>query len=230
MTELTANWQRQMFWTGITATIGAFIVGIGEFTFQYSPRGGYEGHGYLYFLDVSRFRLSVGHFLGVLTAPVYLIGYWHIAQMLRPAGRLLSAWVFGLGVYAFAIGNVWLGGRINLALTVKAREEVGEPLKPVLDDLLQNISAHNEPLINIVRVLILVVSLLMAWGIMTGRSHYPRWILSVLPIVVLVVVFASYAIIPPLGGVLLPAAMNIAHVVFFTASTWAVTCMRSSAY
>ena len=229
MSEQTANWQKQMFWTGIAATIGAFVVGVGEFTFQYSPHGGYEGHDYLYFLDVSRFRLSVGHFLGVLTAPVYLIGYWHIAQMLRPAGRLLSASVLGLGVYAFAIGNVWLGGRINLALTVQARDGVVEPLKPVLDDLLQNISAHNEPLINIVRVLILVVSLLMAWGILTGRSHYPRWILAVLPIVVLVAVFASYVVIPAIGGVLLPAAMNIAHVVFFAASTWAVTRIRSPA-
>ena len=228
MEDRSANWKKQVFWTGVAATIGAFVVGVGEFTFQYSPRGGYEGHDYLYFLDVSRFRLTVGHFLGVLVAPVYLIGYWHIAQMLRPAGRLLSASVFGFGIYAFAIGNVWLGGRVNLALAVQARENAAEPFKPVLSDLLQDISAHNEPLINIVRVLILVVSLLMAWGALTGRSHYPRWIVAVLPIVLLAAVFASYVIVPSIGGLLLPAAMNIAHVVFFAISTWVAARLLKS--
>jgi len=208
-----------LFWTGVLATIGAIIVGIGEFMFQYSPRGGYEGQDYLYFLDVGQWRLSVGHFLGVLFAPIYLVGYWHIAQMLRPAGKWIEIGVFGLGVYAFAIGNVWLGGRINLALTVQARDAVPESLKTQLSDLLEGISAHNEPLINIVRVLILAISILMAWGILTGRSFYPRWAVLILPFFLLVLIFALYSLLPALGGLLLPAAMNIAHAVFFMVST-----------
>lgn len=208
-----------LFYTGLLATVGALVVGIGEFMFQYSPRGGYEGHDYLYFLDVSSWRLTTGHFLGVLVAPVYMIGYWHVAQMLRPAGRVISAGVFGLGVYAFAIGNVWLGGRVNLALTVQMREMAPETSKQLLSELLQEISVHNEPFINIVRVLILLVSLLMAWGILSGRSNYPRWVIVFLPIILLVAIFVSYVAIPLLGGLLLPAAMNIAHVIFFAVST-----------
>jgi len=208
-----------LFWTGLLATAGALVVGVGEFMFQYSPRGGYEEGDYLYFLDVSRWRLTFGHFLGVLAAPIYLVGYWHVAQMLRPAGKWISGSVLGLGIYAFAIGNVWLGGRVNLALTVQARETAPDAAKPLLDALLHDISAHNEPLINIVRVLILVVSLLMAWGILTNRSYYPRWMVVFLPIVLLIAVFASYIIVPVIGGLLLPAAMNIAHFVFFALST-----------
>jgi Family of unknown function (DUF6796) len=208
-----------LIWTGLFATFGAFLVGIGEFMFQYSPRGGYEEQDYLFFLDVSRWRLTYGHFLGVLVAPVYLVGYWHVAQMLRPAGRWIAGSVFGLGIYAFAIGNVWLGGRINLALTVQARDTAPEVSKQILGDLLQDISAHNEPFINIVRVLILVVSLLMAWGIFKGRSLYPRWVVLVLPILLLAAIFASYVFVPTLGILLLPAAMNIAHVIFFATST-----------
>ena len=208
-----------LFWTGVLATIGAIVVGVGEFMFQYSPRGGYEGHDYLYFLDVSRWRLSVGHFLGVLVAPVYLVGYWHVAQMLKPAGWMIAGSVFGMGVYAFAIGNVWLGGRVNLALTVQAREMAPPEMKQQLSDLLLDISAHNEPLINVVRVLVLLVSLVMAWGILSGRSNYPRWAVVVLPILLLVLIFASYVVIPALGGLLLPAAMNIAHAIFFAVST-----------
>ena len=208
-----------LFWTGVVATVGAFTVGVGEFLFQYSPRGGYEGSGYLFFLDVSRWRLTAGHFIGVLSAPLYFVDYWHVAHMLRPAGRWISYGVLGLGVYAFAIGNVWLGGRVNLALVVQARDVVdGSQMEP-LSVLLQDISAHNEPLINVVRILVLIVSILMAWGILSGKSAYPRWTVAVLPILLLVLIFVCYAILPVVGIFLLPAAMNIAHFIFFLVST-----------
>ena len=217
-----------LFWTGVAATLGALVVGMGEFMFQYSPKGGYEEHDYLFFLDVSRWRLTAGHFIGVLAAPVYFVGYWHVAQMLRPSGRWISGGVLALGIYAFAIGNVWLGGRVNLALTVQARDAASEALKEPFSTLLQDISAHNEPLINVVRVLVLLVSILMAWGIFTGRSNYPRWTVAVLPIVLLVLIFASYVAVPALGNLLLPAAMNIAHFVFFGVSALVAARLSSS--
>ena len=221
MDKISAHQRRLLIGTGILAALGALIVGIGEFTFQFSPRGGYEGTDYLYFLDVSRERLSIGHFLGVLAAPLYLVGYWHIAQMLRPAGRWLAATVFGLGIYAFIIGDVWLGGRVNLAFAVKAREMAPEGMRMLLSDLLNDISAHNEPLINIVRVLILIISVLMVYGIFTGKSFYPRWIVIFTPIILLVQIFALYVLAPGIGVYVLPAAMNVSHLIFFGLSTWA---------
>jgi len=223
MTEYDAQQRRMLIVSGIVAIVGALITGIGEFTFQFSPRGGYEGSEYLYFLDVSPARLTWGHFISVLAAPLYLVGYWHIAQMLRPVGRWLSTAVFGFGVYAFVIGDVWLGGRVNLALTVQAREAASDAVKPLFSTLLVELSAHNEPLINVVRVLVLIVSLLLIYGIVSGRSPYPRWLVAFTPIVVLIAVFLLYAMAPVLGVYVLPAAMNIAHVVFFAFSTWAAT-------
>ena len=79
MHDYDADQRRMLVGSGIAAILGAFIVGIGEFTFQFSPRGGYEGSDYLYFLDASPARLSWGHFISVLAAPLYLVGYWHIA-------------------------------------------------------------------------------------------------------------------------------------------------------
>lgn len=221
MDKINPHQRRLLIGTGLLAALGALIVGIGEFTFQFSPRGGYEGTDYLYFLDVSRERLTIGHFLGVLAAPLYLVGYWHIAQMLRPAGRWLSATVFGLGIYAFIIGDVWLGGRVNLAFAVKAREMAPEGMRMLLSDLLNDISAHNEPLINIVRVLILIISVLMVYGIFTGKSFYPRWIVIFTPIILLVQIFALYVLAPGIGVYVLPAAMNVSHLIFFGLSTWA---------
>ena len=212
MIKFDAHQRSMLIGTGIVALLGSIVVGIGEFTFQFSPRGGYEGSDYLYFLDVSRSRLTWGHFIGVLAAPLYLVGYWHVAQMLRPAGRWLAAAVFGLGTYAFIIGDVWLGGRVNLALTVKAREMAPDTLRTLFSDLLNEIGAHNEPLINIVRIMVLIISILMVCGIMTGKSPYPRWIIIFSPIVIVIQIFALYTMVPEIGVYLLPAAMNIAHV------------------
>lgn len=226
MFEYDANQRKMLVITGIVATIGALVTGIGEFTFQFSPRGGYEGTDYLYFLDVSPARLTWGHFIGVLAAPLYLVGYWHVGQMLRPVGQRIAAAVFGFGVYAFVIGDVWLGGRVNLALTVQARDAASEAVQPLFSSLLNDLSAHNEPLINVVRVLVLIISLLLIYGIVSGRSPYPRWLVVFTPIVVLIAVFLLYAVAPGLGVYLLPAAMNIAHVVFFAFSTWAALQIR----
>jgi len=221
MIEFSSRKRKLLIVTGVVATLGALVVGIGEFTFQFSPRGGYEGSDYLYFLDVSRSRLTWGHFIGVLAAPLYLVGYWHIAHMLRPAARWLGATVFGLGIYAFIIGDVWLGGRVNLALPVKAREAATESNRALFSGLLNELSAHNEPLIDIVRVLLLVISILMVCGILSGKTPYPRWMIIFTPIVILIQIFSLYALAPNIGVYLLPAAMNIAHVIFFAFSTWA---------
>ncbi len=228
MNELPNNKKSQLIATGVLAAFGALVVGIGEFTFQFSPRGGYEDPGYLYFLDVSSDRLTFGHFLGVLCAPLYLVGYWHVSQMLRPAGRWLAAAVFGLGVYAFAIGNVWLGGRVNLALIVQARDTAPPDSISQFTALLADAANHNEPLINIVRVLIAIVSLLLAWGILSGRSHYPRWAIVATPFVLLAAIFGLYAVLPAVGVYALPAAMNIAHLVFFLVSALAATRISST--
>lgn len=228
MVEINAHQRRLLIGTGLVAALGALIVGVGEFTFQFSPLGGYEGSDYLYFLDVSQSRLTLGHFIAVLAAPLYLVGYWHIAQMLRPAGRWLAAAVFGLGVYAFIIGDVWLGGRVNLALTVKARDAAPDASAALFSDLLGDISAHNEPLINVVRVLVLIISILMVCGILTGKSRYPRWIIIFSPIVIVIQIFAIYVIAPGAGVYLLPAAMNIAHFIFFALSTWAAMQIQAS--
>jgi hypothetical protein len=54
------------------------------------------------------------------------------------------------------------------------------------------------------------------------QSGYPRWMVAFTPIVVLAAIFASYFLIPSVGVYLLPAAMNVAHVIFFGLSTWVV--------
>ena len=196
---------------GAVGTLGALLVCIGEFAMQFSPAGGYESPDYRYFLDVSPARLRFGHFLGVLMVPLYIVGYWHVSRMLEPASAWLRRGVLLLAGYTFAVANVWLGQRIYLAQTVQARAEAGPEL-----ELPRAAPAE------VGAVLVLVLSLAIVVPVWSGRTRYPRWMAAFTPIMLLAAIFASYFLVPRVGVYLLPAAMNVAHVIFFGLSTWVV--------
>lgn len=216
---------RRMMLAGAIGLLAAVLVGIGEFSMQFSPAGGYEAADYRYFVGISAERLTVGHFLSVLAAPLYLLGYWHLGQAFSLGGSPRSGKIiFLLGSYAFVVGAVWLGSRIYLALLVQEIDIIGAANAPRLTSLLANFSAHNEPLVNVLRVAMAGVSLLWIWRIAIGATLYPRWMAAVSPIALLATIFALYFFGPPaLGAWLLPAAMNLAHALLFALSLFALS-------
>jgi hypothetical protein len=198
---------------GFLGLLASVLVGVGEFTIQYAPEGGYEMPGYQYFNNIPEWRLTMGHYLGVLAAPLYIMGYFHICLCLSPANKRAAMLLSVMAAYAFIIGTVWLGGRVDLALTVQAINA-----NRADSMLLQSIANYNEPLINVLRIAMLVASVIWVWLILTGRSMYPRWMAIFSPILLLAVMFLSYTIIPSVGHYLLPIAMNAAHFVLFSLS------------
>lgn len=214
------NYQLLMLagWAGL---IGAVLVGVGEFTLQFSQQGGYEATDYLYFARISETRLTVGHFFSVLAAPLYLVGYWHLGQMFVHGGSTKAGWfITFLGGYAFVVGTAWLGGRVYLALTAHAIAEASSPeLTMTLQNLLTGFAEHNEPLVNALRIAMLVVSALWVVLILRGQTLYPRWMALFSPIVLLGLIFLIYfKISPSVGAWLLPVAMNVVHVIIFALS------------
>lgn len=211
---------------GVAATLGVVAVGVGEFSMHYSASGYAGAAEYRYLVHVPAWRLSFGHFLGVLCAPAYLLGYWHVFMALRPAPRWARLAVLAAAFYTFGIANVWLGSRAGLALLVQAQAEGAAPEQ--FARLVAAYTAHSESLIQVVRVGVLLVSALLVGLVLRGRTSYPRWIAAANPILLLALVFASYFAAPAIGGYLVPTAMNVAHVCFFGLSSlaWARTGRR----
>jgi len=202
------NWIRLSGWAGL---LGAFLVGVGEFSLQFTPNGGIEDvTAYLFFNDISPERLTFGHFIAVLSAPLYLLGYFFLSKYLEPAGRIQSKIFFLIGAYAFVIGTAWIGQRFFIASTVH-KIAAGE----AISGLLITFSEHNEPFVNVLRVAMLVVSVLWIKLIVSGRTHFPKWLAIFNPIVLLALVFALYFFKTTLGIYLLPVAMNVAHFIVF---------------
>jgi len=196
---------------GIAGCLGAILVGIGEFSMQFTPNGGIEDvKDYLYFNDVSAERLSFGHFIAVLSAPLYMLGYWHLSKKLEPAGPKQAKLFFLIGAYAFAVGTAWIGQRFFLATTVH-EIAAGNDLK----GLLTTFSEHNEPFVNVLRLAMLLVSILWIKLILTGKTAFPKWMAIFSPIVLLAIMFALYFFKTPIGIYVFPVAMNATHFIIF---------------
>ena len=133
------SWIRACGWAGLLASI---LVGTGEFLLHFTPDGGIQDQtSYLFFNEVSEARLSAGHYIAVLSAPLYVLGYYFLSKQLEPAGRKQAKAVFVVGAYSFMIGAVWIGQRYFLGETVHAIADGNAS-----QSLLTALSEHNEPL------------------------------------------------------------------------------------
>jgi len=218
--------QRTVVLAGILGILGAALVGAGEFSLHYTPTHEYHDD-YHFFLGIPGWRLTLGHFLSILSVPLYFVGYWHVFQCLRPAAGWLRRLFFGIGVYSFAVGGVWIGSRAYLALLIQAQEAHDGATREALVQLLETASFYNEQLILVLRVAILISSGLFVVLTATGRTSYPRWAAFFNPILLVAAAFGLYFTLPAIGGYVMPIAMNVAHVIFFSVSTW--LCTRMSA-
>ena len=205
----SVNWIRLCGWAGLLASL---LVGTGEFLLQFTPNGGIEDMtSYLFFNDISSVRLTWGHYIAVLSAPLYVLGYYFLSKQLQPAGRKQSKVFFIIGAYAFIIGAVWIGQRYFIAATV---HEITAGVN--ISGLLTSFSEHNEPFVNVLRVAMLIVSGLWIKLILSGRTAFPKWLAIFSPIVLLASFAGLYFAKTTLGLYLFPIAMNATHFIIFS--------------
>ena len=198
---------------GLAGLIGALATGLGEGLLQYAPGANFADPTYNYFTSIAIGRQSAGHFISVLSAPLYLLGYWHLTRNIAPARPRFSNALFLLCGYAFILGAVWIGGRYFLAATAHA-VDAGDAAPALLEDL----ARHNEPFVNALRVTIGAFSLAWIWLISSGQSRYPRFMAAFSPGLVLGAIFLLWFVAPAIGEKFLPTAMNTAHAIVFALS------------
>ncbi len=194
---------------GIIGIIGAFGVGIGEFLLHYNPAG-YGGAEYSFLLPLPVWRTTVGHFLSVLFLPLYFAGFWSVYLILKDSKSRLARPYFIAALYVIAVGGVWIGSRSMLTVMVQAGFSVG----------LEKYTFYLESLLQVLRAGILGISILFSAIVWGGKTMLPRWTAFFNEIVLLLLVFSTLFILPPLGRVLVPSAMNVAHLIFFGMTTF----------
>lgn len=202
--------------SGIIGLIAAIVVGAGEFLLHFDAlnRFGSEQE-YEFMLGISNTRFTAGHFLGVLGVPFYIIGCWHIYLMLKPANKLLAFIGFLLASYGLVMGGVWMGSRASIGSLMQLTDAGAQ-----VQQLIELYKVRYENLLTITRITTLLLSVIIVWLALTGKSHYPRWMAALNPIFLIVLSFVVYAVVPALGIYIMPIALNVAFFIFFAASIW----------
>lgn len=194
--------------TGGIGLLAATLVGIGEFLLHFDPLARY-GDGFTFFDAVSQDRATLGHFIGLLSAPLYIVGAYHLYLMLRPANEV-AARIAGFAMaYGCAVGAVWIGSR---AMAVELVANGSIPAQ------LELYTLRYESLLTVLRAVILIVSGIMVWLCLTGRSLYPRKMALLNPIFLIIVAFIIFFTMPAVGKYIMPIALNVAYFTIFAAS------------
>lgn len=201
---------------GIIGLFGAVIVGIGEFLLHYS-KAGYAGNNYSFFVSIADSRLIRGHFLVVFFVPFYIAGYWHFYLAIKPGSSKLALAVLIAGVFAFVIGGMWIASRGMLGFIAKSYA-AGETSLSLLDKY----KLLMETLVQVLRLIVLLISVLFVTAILTRKTLYPRWMAFFNPALILAVVFALFYLLPSIGNIIAPTAMNVTHITVFSASLLAL--------
>lgn len=193
---------------GLVGLLAATLVGIGEFLLHFDELARY-GEGFEFFKGVPVEQATTGHFIGVLGAPLYVVGCWHLYHMLRPANRTAALIAFFAMAYGFIIGVVWIGSRATASLIVNTIGADPASLELSLYDV------RYETLLTVIRVAALVFSVIFIWLTLTGRTRYPKWCAVLNPIVLILLSFLVYVIAPSVGKYMMPIALNIAFFILF---------------
>ncbi len=159
--------RQQTVATGLVGILAAILVGTGEFLLHFDPLARY-GQGFEFLKGVGEDQATLGHFIGVLGAPLYVVGAWHLYLMLRSANPFWAKVVGFTMAYGCVVGAVWIGSRATAAMIVNTTTGAEFETAIALYDW------RYETLLTVTRIAILAVSAIFVWLSLTGRSAYPR--------------------------------------------------------
>lgn len=204
--------------TGFIGILASILVGIGEGLLHGSVESYSSKNPYAFMMSISEKRMTLGHFIAVLAAPLYLVGYWHVYKMLTPQGSAFGTFIVAMACYGFIMGIVWIGSRAMIGSIVHLQDSSGIEQSVLFNPLVSKYQLFMETLVQIIRITTLLFSIGFVYLVLQGNTLYPSWIIFFNPFVILVLVFLSYLALPAVGKFIMPIAMNVAQFVFFSAS------------
>lgn len=207
------NEKKHLIISGIVGLVAAILVGTGEFLLHYDPLARFSEVSYDFMDAASDSRQTIGHFFGVLGAPLYVVGCWHIYLMLKPGGQKTAFIAFLIGSYGFMIGADWISSRASIgAITHIQQTGVN------LSTLVELYQLRYETLLTVIRITTLVLSLIIVVMVLKGKTYYSKWMALFNPLVLLLMNFVIYLIAPQIGKFMMPIALNIGFGLFFILS------------
>lgn len=213
--------QSIVFITAVAGLLAATLVGMGEYLLHFDAQARFADGGYEFMRGISSERSTIGHFLGVIGATFYPAGCYHIYLMLKPANARWAFNAFLIGSFGFIVGAVWIGSRASVSALMQV------PVSMEIEQFIGLYELRYESLLQIIRMTTLIVSIIIIWLCLTGRSYYPRWMALFNPILLIVLNFVLFIVMPSIGKHTMPIALNVAFFIFFALSLCIAISKRS---
>ncbi len=191
---------------GILASI---ITGLGEYLLHYLPEGPAGEVSMLN--EVPLKRASLGHFLAIMGAPLYIAGYYGLKELFINTSPRLAYTLFSLGTLAFFIGGIWISSRYFGAEVFQKSSMTAD-----YSFYLNSYEKHYQVLVWALRILVLAISTVYIILIFKNTLGLAKYLALCNPFFILLLIFSTLLWAKPIANHLTPIAMNVAHFIFFT--------------
>jgi hypothetical protein len=156
--------------------------------------------------------LLLGYFLGAFAIPLYGFGFWAIAKIFAPDASRAGRVVFISGVMMGVIGGIIHG---VTGVTIEAQLRAGGAHPEPIAAIILEYGVYLIPLWAAASALSLIGAVGFASGVVSGKTIFSPFIAVCNPVVLTVCVGLAGTVTPAIRVFLVPAAPNVAHVLFF---------------
>jgi hypothetical protein len=208
---------------GLIGLLSALVNAVSDVILQGVPTGQYAAD-MEFMWQISEERLRFGALLGAFVIPFAIVGFWHVYQGIKGAGRIISLAPVLIGGYAAAVGSGVHYSLLHPALVGRVLSRAPAEAAPILRDLHSSMVSVNNQLFWVVTGFA-IFSLWWMVLVFMGRTRYPRWAGALNPLFIEIVLGFSLPLIPGVGWYLFPATSALAFSVFFAFSIfWLWEC------
>ncbi|MFH1524397.1 MAG: DUF6796 family protein [Chloroflexota bacterium] len=170
------TWALRLF--GLSGVIGSILFIFGDLLYNHVPGSKNTPAEKMSRLPASRL-LNAGTF-GLIGCWFYTLASLHLYIAFRPAGNIF-AFIF---LIAFAATMICYGISHAAYFAIATGAKVAAKLGSDAESGGNLGNAFFKRMVNITYIPVAIFSLMMIYGIVTGRSMYPRWMVVFLPIVI----------------------------------------------
>jgi hypothetical protein len=201
-------------WSGISGILGAVLFIAGDLLYNHVPGSNQNPAQKMSRLPESRL-LNAGT-LGLVGCWLYCLGSAHLYLAFQPAGASFDWLVFIL----FAAVMVCYGISHTAYFAIASGAQTAARLGAEAETGGRLGNAFFKRLVTITYAPVLLASLMMIYGVLSGRSFYPVWMVIFLPVVIYLLKTPVVRILRGhLREVINDAYDNISLLVFFAVST-----------
>ncbi len=206
-------------WFGIVGVLAALVGCVADVLLLYVPNGAYEQQDYLFFQQIPQWRLTLGHYLGVLTIPLELVGFWQVYRAIETAGNRYVVPVMAATVYVMVIGVAY-HAMVSIGGTVMHLQRQNVLSQTAFTSLFDTVKFYFEPFGAVLFILFLFISFGLFYIIYFRKTLYPKWVAFFNPLFIYLAIVVIYLLFPQhIGSLLMVAGFNFSILVLLAIST-----------